>query len=125
MYSRSHSYYDRIYARYDHAAFAPIVHGIIQQRAKRPATTLLDVACGTGLDLSHLREHYRVEGVDLDPRMLEIARNRLPDVPLHVGDMTDFDLGRTFDVVTCLGSAIGAVRTPERLNSAIACMARH
>ncbi|MEO8286133.1 MAG: class I SAM-dependent methyltransferase [Chloroflexota bacterium] len=125
MYTRSTSYYDHIYARYDHAAFAAIVHGTIQQRAKRPAITLLDVACGTGLDLSHLREHYRVEGVDLDPRMLEIASKRLPGVPLHVGEMTDFDLGGTFDVVTCLGSAIGAVRTPERLNSAVVCMARH
>jgi SAM-dependent methyltransferase len=125
MYTRSTPYYDHIYAHYDHAAFAATVHGIIQKRAERPATTLLDVACGTGLDLSHLREHYTVEGVDLDPRMLEIAGQRLPGVPLHVGDMADFDLGHTFDVVTCLGSAIGAVRTPERLNSAVACMARH
>lgn len=125
MFSRSAQYYDHIYARFDHATIAAMVHAIIQQRAQRPATTLLDVACGTGLDLSHLREHYSVEGVDLDPQMLEIARKRLPDVPLHVRDMADFDLGRAFDVVICLGSAIGAVRTPERLNSAIACMARH
>jgi hypothetical protein len=40
-------------------------------------------------------------------------------------DMTDFDLGRSYDVVTCLFSAIGRVMTFERLERAIACMARH
>ena len=40
-------------------------------------------------------------------------------------DMTDFDLGRSYDVVPCLFSAIGRVMTFERLERAIACMARH
>jgi hypothetical protein len=39
--------------------------------------------------------------------------------------MMDFDLGRSYDVVTCLFSAIGIVRTYDRLERAIACMARH
>jgi hypothetical protein len=39
--------------------------------------------------------------------------------------MTEFDLGRTYDIVTCLFSAIGRVMTFERLERAIACMARH
>jgi hypothetical protein len=39
--------------------------------------------------------------------------------------MMDFDLGRTYDVVTCLFSAIGIVRTSERLEHAIVSMARH
>jgi len=37
----------------------------------------------------------------------------------------DFDLGRTYDVVTCLFSAIAIVETFERLECAIRCMARH
>jgi hypothetical protein len=39
--------------------------------------------------------------------------------------MTAFELGRRFDVVTCLFSSIGYVRTVARLRSAIATMARH
>ena len=39
--------------------------------------------------------------------------------------MINFDLGRTYDVVTCLFSAIGIVGTYERLERAIWCMARH
>jgi SAM-dependent methyltransferase len=58
--------------------------------------------------------------------MLAIARRRLgPDVPLHAGDMLGFDLGRQFDVVTCLFSSIAYARTAERLGAAIGTMARH
>ena len=39
--------------------------------------------------------------------------------------MTSFYLGRTYDVVTCLFSAIGNVRNIERLDQAVLCMARH
>jgi hypothetical protein len=39
--------------------------------------------------------------------------------------MTDFDLGCTFDVVTCLFSSIGYVKTLENLRLAIRCMASH
>ena len=44
---------------------------------------------------------------------------------LEVADMTSFDLGRRFDVVTCLFSSIGYVGTAERLDQAIATMAAH
>jgi len=39
--------------------------------------------------------------------------------------MTDFDLGKRFDVVVCLSSSIGYVGIVERLRRAVACMARH
>ena len=68
---------------------------------------------------------YEVEGLDLDPEMLAVARERLPNVPFHEGDMADFDLGKRFDAVVCMFSSIGYVRSEERLRSAIASMARH
>jgi hypothetical protein len=39
--------------------------------------------------------------------------------------MVDFNLGHRFDVVTCLFSSIGYVKTVERLNQTIANFARH
>jgi SAM-dependent methyltransferase len=57
--------------------------------------------------------------------MLEHARERLPDVPLHAGDMRAFGLGREFDVVTCLFSAIAQVATVEGLRQAVGSMASH
>jgi hypothetical protein len=57
--------------------------------------------------------------------MLARARARLPEIPLHAGDMRDFDLDRRYDVITCLFSAIASVVTVESLRRAIATMARH
>ena len=89
------------------------------------ARTLLDVACGTGLHLRNFRNGVDVEGVEPHPRLRAIARDRLPDVPLHDGDMRTFELGRQFDVVTCLFSAIGYMLTLDDLHSAIQHMAAH
>jgi SAM-dependent methyltransferase len=124
MFSRSARYYDRIYAWKDYPAEADRLREVIQ-RVSPQAKSLLDVACGTGRHLELLRSHYQVEGVDLDPELLAIARERLPGVSLHQGDMGGFDMARRFDVVTCLFSAIGYAATLERLNTTVANFARH
>jgi ubiquinone/menaquinone biosynthesis C-methylase UbiE len=125
MFSRSARVYDAIYATLkDFALEAARVHELVQAR-KPGARTLLDVACGTGAHLEHLAARYEVEGLDADDAMLAVARERLPEVPLHEGDMADFELGRRFDAITCLFSSIGYVRTVERLQAAVGSMARH
>ena len=73
-----------------------------------------------------LQREFEVEGLDLDGDLLAIARERLgPAVPLHRGDMRDFDLGRRFDAVTCLFSAIGHAADTDELDAAVEAMARH
>ena len=83
------------------------------------------MACGTGLHVRHLPPAFRAEGVDASPGMLAIARKRLPGVPFHRGDMRTVDLGRRFDVVSCLFSSIGYMTTVADLRRAIANFARH
>jgi SAM-dependent methyltransferase len=124
VFNRSARIYDAVYASIrDYPREAAELDGLIQKRRPR-ARTLLDVACGTGAHLEHLTG-YEAEGLDLDPEMLAVARERLPNVRLHEGDMTDFDLGKRFDAVVCMFSSIGYVRTEEQLRSAITSMARH
>jgi len=89
------------------------------------ARTLLDVACGTGEHAKFLKRHYAVDGLDINERYLDAAREKNPAGNYSRGDMMDFDLGRSYDVVTCLFSAIGVVKTFERLERAIVCMACH
>src|SRR5262249_33858233 len=96
MFSRSADLYDAVYSFKDYAQEAERVHELVLER--RPAaSTLLDVACGTGRHLEQLRRWYDVTGIDLDPGLLTVARKRLPDVSLQEGDMRSFDLGRRFD----------------------------
>ena len=78
MFGNSAHVYDLIYAAMkDYAVEAQDVHALVQ--ARRPgARSLLDVACGTGAHLRHLRQWYEVAGIDSDARMLGQARQQLP-----------------------------------------------
>lgn len=124
MFSKSARFYDAIYSFKDYAAEAVAVRDLIKDRNPQ-ARTLLDVACGTGHHLEHLVAFLEGQGLDLDEELLAVARERLPDVPLHHGDMRSFDLGRTFDAVTCLFSAIGYVTSEDDLRTAFERMAAH
>jgi cyclopropane fatty-acyl-phospholipid synthase-like methyltransferase len=55
----------------------------------QPGQDLLDVGCGFGGTLMSLREQFptvRLAGLNIDPRQLEIARGRLPEVQFIQGD---------------------------------------
>ena len=116
--------YDLEYSFKDYEDEVATLEAIVRERHPN-AKTLLDVACGTGKHLEHLRARFTCEGTDIDEGLLRVARERVPDVPLHQADMRDFDLGRTFDVVTCLFSAIGFVGSPDGLAAAARSFARH
>ena len=108
----------------DYPAEAEALHALIQESSPH-ARSLLDVACGTGAHLEIMRRWYAVEGVDISPEMLEVARSRLPLVPLHLADMRTLDLGRQFDAVMCLFSAIGYLTEPAEMQTAIRRMTDH
>lgn len=125
MFTESAWFYDRMYAWKDYAAESARLLELIAQHKRSDGNRLLDVACGTGAHLKHLCQHFDAEGLDLGSDILAVARQKLPDVPLHQADMVDFDLGRPFDAITCLFSAIGHAKTLPLLRQAIANMARH
>jgi len=127
MFSKSAKFYNAIYASMgkDHASEAQKVHHIIQQYKKSTGNALLEVACGTGLHASVLKDFYQVEGLDMDDKMLAVATQNLPGIPFHQADMVDFDLGKQFGAITCLFSSIGYVKTKNRLEQAIQNMTNH
>src|SRR3954447_25633252 len=118
--------YDLLYAAAgkDYPAESAALHDLIQTR-NAGAATVLDVGCGTGAHLEHLCAHYDAVGVDLSDSMLAVARRRLPDVQFVEGDMRTFDLGRQYDAITCLFSAIAYMRATDDLDAALANFARH
>jgi trans-aconitate methyltransferase len=125
VFERSAHVYDLLYSFKDYEAEARDLVSVIRER-NPGAASLLDVACGTGKHLELLRVGFPdLAGVDLDAELLAIAQERLPDVPLTEADMRTFDLGRTFDVVTCLFSSVGYLRDEADLAEAVARMAAH
>lgn len=125
MFTKSAAFYDAIYSWKHYASEAEVVRRFIEANTHADGNTLLDVACGTGQHVQYLAEFFQVEGLDLDPELLKVAGERCPDIPFHLGDMVDFDLGRQFDAVTCLFSSIGYTVTVDRLNRAVQNIANH
>jgi len=123
-YSRSAYLYDSYIPRTDYAEGARRLTARVRD-LNPEARSLLDVGCGSGKYLDHLRHSFACEGLDLSDGFVEIARQRCPDVPIHKANMIDFDLDRRFDVISCLFVAIAYTGSLENMERAIANMARH
>ena len=79
--------------RYYHSERHRFIRSIIP-----PGASVLEVGCATGGLLAALEGGRRV-GVDLSPRMIEVASRRHPDVEFHVGSLDDVPSLPPFDYV--------------------------
>ena len=124
MFSQSARVYDALCRHTDYAGASATLCASVDRLAPS-GSTLLDAGCGTGRHLSHLRERFAVEGLDVSPEMLEVARARCPGIPLHQGSLVDFSLGRRFDVVTCLFGSLAYAGDEASLRRAVKCLVNH
>ena len=66
-----------------------------------PGKTLLDIGCGRGdFALQAFDLGYRVCGIDLQARMVNVARQRLPTANFQVLNIQTEPLPRPFDIIT-------------------------
>lgn len=96
-------------------------------KAAQPATSVLDLGCGTGLLAAALAEGRTVVGVDPARAMLEVARRRPGGdrVTWVEADARTLDLGRRFDLVLLTGHAFQVFLTPEDQLAVLRAIARH
>jgi ubiquinone/menaquinone biosynthesis C-methylase UbiE len=125
MFKNTEEFYDLMYSAKDYRHEAQNLARLIHERIGPGRRTLLDVACGTGEHHRFLANEFEITGLDLNAAFIEIARRKNPGATYHVADMTDFSLGRKFDVITSLFSAIGYVQTLERVVATLKCFERH
>jgi len=118
-------YYDFINDWKDYRRESQRLESIARRLGRAGRTAWLDVACGTGRHLEYLSRRHVSMGVDASPEMLQIARRRLPGVRLVLGDMRTFRVNRRFDVVSCLFSAIGHLRTKAEVLATFTNFGRH
>ena len=124
MYTQSAQWYDALYSFKDYKAETDQLLALLSE--KRPnAKTLLDVACGTAEHDRYLSEHYQVDGIDLEPEFIHIAAAKNRAGRYTQADMSSFDLDRTYDIILCLFSSIGYLRTLDRVGQALQCFKRH
>lgn len=88
--------------------------------------SILEPGCGSGRMLLPIAGRgVEITGFDISEQMVELARRRVgARATVHVADMTDFDLGRTFDAAV---SPINTLLhlTPGDLDRHLDRMARH
>ena len=118
-------YYDRVYSFKDYLDEAVRLQNLIIKYSESVGNALLDVACGTGLHLKHLKDDFSCTGVDISKSMLKIARKNAKGVTFKEADMKTLKLGKQFDVITCLLSSIGYVKTTASLEKTIRNFSKH
>ena len=97
--------YDATYDR--RAAAGEDVHGEASFIQSLKPRSVLDAGCGTGRVARELaRRGLDVVGVDIDPAMLDTAREKAPHLDWRLGDLATIDLGRTFDCIAMAGNVM-------------------
>ena len=69
--------YDAIYAFKDYARECARLRALIDETVPA-ARTILDVACGTGEHARFLKEHFAVDGLDINETYLRAAQLKNP-----------------------------------------------
>ncbi len=118
-------YYDLIYSWKDYQKEANKIKSLIKKHKKSAGRDLLEVACGTGKHIPYLKDFFSILATDMNKAMLSIARKNLPDVTFKQVDMVELNLDRKFDVILCLFSSIGYVKTYQNLTKTIQHFAKH
>ncbi|MGI9265568.1 MAG: class I SAM-dependent methyltransferase [Gammaproteobacteria bacterium] len=87
--------------------------------------SILDVGCGAGEPFIpyFLSRGLSVEGLEFAESMLEIVRERFPDLVFYPADMSDFTLGRKFDGIIAWNSFFHLTKVAQR--KALVCFSQH
>jgi SAM-dependent methyltransferase len=124
MFEKSAQWYDALYSFKDYAKEAAAIVSLLKEE-HAAASSLLDVACGTAEHDRYLAQAYRVDGLDINEDFIRAAASKNPRGEYFCADMTDFDLGKSYDVILCLFSSIGYARTMGRVVQSLCCFERH
>jgi ubiquinone/menaquinone biosynthesis C-methylase UbiE len=125
LYTDLARYYDLIYSWKDYQKEAATIRRLIAKYKRSKGNDLLEVACGTGRHSQYLKDKFRVLGTDISAGMLGVARQNVKGARFQRADMVTLNLGEEFDVITCLFSSIGYVKTAADLKRTLQNFARH
>jgi len=110
-------YYDRLMSHVRYKIWVDYTKEIIRRHEIR-GKRLLDLACGTGQPIRYLiRSGFEVVGLDRSKAMLEIAREKFPEVKFIEGEIQNFQVDEKFDIVTSFYDSINYLLEEENLLS--------
>lgn len=124
------AYYDLLYRDKDYPGEARYVHSLLRRHGVSDGD-ILELGCGTGKHAEQLgRLGFCVQGIDLSPSMVQIAKQRTPSdltsrLKFEVGDARSARLNRHFDAAISLFHVASYQTTNEDLAGMFATAAAH
>ena len=95
------SFFDRLAPSWDAGMIRSdqIIGTILDNAQIHAGTSVLDVACGTGVLFPDYLERgvTDITAIDIAPEMAKIAAAKFPQVQVICGDVETYDFGRKFD----------------------------
>ncbi|HEY0639945.1 MAG TPA: class I SAM-dependent methyltransferase [Pseudonocardiaceae bacterium] len=107
---------------------AEVIALLVARYGPAGASSVLDAGCGTGRDLADLavlEPGLAGIGVDRQAGLVEYGRRVRPHLDLRVGDLRTMRLGRSFDVVLCVGNTAAYLHDDRALVAAWETFAAH
>lgn len=124
MFTESADIYDLVYSFKDYKKEAEEIKELI--RSKKPeARSILDIGCGTAEHHIHLKDIFSIDGIDINDKFVSIASRKNPFGSYSIDDMASFDLHKKYDIIMCLFSSIGYLKTVDQIISALKCFNDH
>ena len=103
----------------EYAEEAAFYRKTLNDAARHPIETILELGSGGGNNASHMKRHFKeMVLVDVSPGMLAMSRALNPELEHHEGDMRTVRLGRQFDAVF-VHDAVCYMTTESDLRKAI------
>lgn len=118
-------YYDDVFQDLDYTLWLKFIEPYTTS-----SSSILDLACGSGTFAILLKlKGYDVEGMDLSSSIIDIAKEKAKmnhlSIPFFVGDMTNFNLNKTYDVITCFFDSVNFLKNQEDIQNLISTVHKH
>jgi SAM-dependent methyltransferase len=110
--------YNRCWGAEYHSQAFPVVEHLLLANLV-PGANVLDICCGTGQFTKRVCDAgFTVVGIDASEKMLNHARQNLPETEFHLADVRSFSLNHQFDAAYSVFESLNHVPDLDGLQSA-------